>query len=176
VLLTFDDCYTELTAVARDILRPRGIPAIAFAVTDKTGNEWDEPLGARHLALLDGQGLRELSGCGVEIGCHSRTHRPLPRLDDSELVKETKGAADALERIGLPRPRLFAYPYGEHDARSSAAVRAAGYVAAFTVRAGIAGSRSDPFDLPRVEILAHDDGWRFRAKAAFPRLFAALRG
>jgi peptidoglycan/xylan/chitin deacetylase (PgdA/CDA1 family)/glycosyltransferase involved in cell wall biosynthesis len=176
VLLTFDDCYTELTTVVRDILRPRGIPAVAFAVTDKTGNEWDEPLGARHLALLDGQGLRELRGCGVEIGCHSRTHRPLPRLDDSELVKETKGAADALERIGLPRPRLFAYPYGEHDARSSAAVRAAGYVAAFTVRAGIAGSRSDPFDLPRVEILARDDGWRFRAKAAFPRLFAALRG
>jgi glycosyltransferase involved in cell wall biosynthesis/peptidoglycan/xylan/chitin deacetylase (PgdA/CDA1 family) len=176
VLLTFDDCYAELKDVAREILRPRGIPAVAFAVTDRTSNEWDQPLGARRLALLDGQGLRALGESGVEIGCHSRTHRALPTLDNADLASETQGAADALERSGLPRPRLFAYPYGARDARSAAAVRAAGYLAAFGVRAGVASARSDPFGLPRVEILARDAGWRFRAKVAFPRLVAALGG
>jgi peptidoglycan/xylan/chitin deacetylase (PgdA/CDA1 family)/GT2 family glycosyltransferase len=176
VLLTFDDCYAELKAVARDILLPRGIPAVAFAVTEKASNEWDERLGARRLGLLDREGLRELRRSGVEIGCHSRTHRPLPTLDDAELASETQGAADALEQAGLPRPRLFAYPYGEHDARTAAAVCSAGDVAAFSVRAGVATSRSDPFALPRVEILARDSGWRFRAKTAFPRLVAALGG
>jgi glycosyltransferase involved in cell wall biosynthesis/peptidoglycan/xylan/chitin deacetylase (PgdA/CDA1 family) len=176
VLLTFDDCYIELKQVAREVLGPRGIPAVAFAVTDRTSNDWDEPLGARRLALLDRTGLRELRESGVEIGCHSRTHRPMPSLDDAELASETRGGAAALARAGLPRPRLFAYPYGEHDARSAAAVRAAGYSAAFSVRAGVATARSDPFAVPRVEILARDTGWRFRAKIALPRLVTALGG
>jgi peptidoglycan/xylan/chitin deacetylase (PgdA/CDA1 family)/glycosyltransferase involved in cell wall biosynthesis len=174
VLLTFDDCYAGLETVAREILAPRGIGAVVFAVTGKTSNEWDQPLGARRLALLDAEGLDELRGHGFEIGCHSRTHRPMPALGDIELESETRGAADDLERAGLPRPRLFAYPYGERDARAAGAVRTAGFAAAFGLRHGRAWAGSDPFDLPRVEILARDRGWRFRVKTAFPRLAAVL--
>jgi len=156
VLVTFDDCYAELIDVARAVLRPRGIPAVAFAVSGLVGgtNEWDRPLGARTLELADAAGLAELAGLGVEIGCHSRRHRDLKRLDEAELAKETAGAADDLEALGLPRPRLFAYPYGELDSRARAAVRRAGFAAAFGLERRRLSRRSDRFALPRFEVLA----------------------
>lgn len=174
VVLTFDDCYTDLLEVAREELSPRGIPALAFAVTGLRSNEWDRPIGARTMDLLDDAGLRRLRECGVEIGCHSRSHRTLTDLDNQELAAETAGAAEDLERTGLPRPYAFAYPYGVRDARSRRAVESAGYALGFGLRRDRAGPANDPFDLPRVEILARDAGWRFHAKTAFPRLSALV--
>ena len=175
VVLSFDDCYTDLLDVAREELRPRGIPALAFAVTGLRSNEWDQPIGAARLELLGASGLRSLGECGVEVGCHSRSHRSLTELGDEDLAAETAGSAADLEAAGLPRPTAFAYPYGVRDARCGRAVKDAGFALAFGLRRGRAGPGCDPFDLPRVEILARDTGWRFRAKTAFPRLSAILR-
>ena len=172
VAVTFDDCYADLLEVARDELQPRGIAPIAFAVTGVQSNEWDERIGAARMELLDATGLRALRECGAEIGCHSHSHRLLTELGDEELIVETAGAADDLERAGLPRPAAFAYPYGVRDERSRQGVEAAGFDLAFGLRRGFAGPGSDRLDLPRVEILARDAGWRFRAKTAFPRLSA----
>lgn len=172
VLLTFDDCYEELGEVAEKVLRPRGIRAIAFAVTgmESGTNEWDQRIGARPLRLLDAAGLRTLIQAGVEVGSHSRSHRPLPQLNDSELHEETSGAIDDFARKGLPRPRFFAYPHGDHDDRTRAAVRGAGFEAAFALGLRKAGKTSDPYDVPRVVVLARDVGWRFRAKTTWPQL------
>jgi peptidoglycan/xylan/chitin deacetylase (PgdA/CDA1 family) len=165
-LLTFDDCYEELVDVARDILQPRGIPAIAFAVTGmkSNSNEWDQRIGARKLRLLDPNGLRELSDRGVEIGCHSKSHTPLTKVQDRDLAEETAGSAAELLSLGLPQPRYFAYPHGDHDERARAAVRKAGFVAGFGLKPALASPDSDRFALPRIEILARDSGWRFELK------------
>jgi len=154
----------------------RGISAIAFAVTGMASgtNEWDQPLGARRLTLLGDDGLNDLRENGVEIGCRSRTHRQLGPLEDAQLASETGGAAQDLERAGLPRPKMFAYPYGECTREAARAVRDAGFAAGFGLARGLVNRRSDPFNLPRLEILARDRGWRFRAKTAFPRLSAAI--
>jgi hypothetical protein len=77
-----------------------------------------------------------------------------------------RGAADRLEAAGLPRPRAFSYPYGEHDARVREAVGHAGYAVGFTVEPRIAGRRDDSLALPRVEVLASDRGARFRLLVA----------
>ncbi len=155
-LLTFDDCYAELPAVARGILRPRGIPAVAFAVAGMVGgaNDWDRPLGARALPLADAAGLAELADLGVEIGCHSLGHRDLKGLPEAELAAETAGAADVIETLGLPRPRLFAYPYGELDGAAKAAVRRAGFRAGLGLDRRPVTRRSDRYALPRFEVLA----------------------
>jgi peptidoglycan/xylan/chitin deacetylase (PgdA/CDA1 family) len=177
VLLTFDDCYRELAGIARDVLEPRGIRGIAFAVSGMPSgtNEWDQKIGARRLQLLDADGLKELAAHGVEVGCHSRSHRPMASLSDSELAAETKGAADSIAALGLPRPRFFAYPHGQHDQRVRSAVRDAGFTAAFGLLSRRAGLESDHFAVPRVEILARDVGWRFRFKTNWPRLERLLR-
>ncbi|MEO7278204.1 MAG: polysaccharide deacetylase family protein, partial [Sphingomicrobium sp.] len=173
VLLTFDDCYHDLLGVARNVLRPSGIEALAFAVTNLASgtNEWDQPHGAVRTALLDPQQLRELASLGVEVGAHSRTHRAMPQLSDRDRAIEASGARSDLASLGLPEPRFFAYPYGATDDPTIAAVRAAGYVGGFAVASRWADLASDPFRIPRVAIMANDKGWRFRFKTTSPRLF-----
>ncbi|MGN6497084.1 MAG: polysaccharide deacetylase family protein, partial [Tsuneonella sp.] len=157
VLLTFDDCYRDLLPAVRAVLAPRRVPAVAFAVSALVGgeNEWDKRIGARALPLLDAAGLRALAAAGVEIGAHSRTHSQLAGLAPVDLEAETARAASDLAALGLPRPRFYAYPYGVHDARARAAVRNAGYAAAFALANGRA-RRQHRFTLARVEVLASD--------------------
>jgi GT2 family glycosyltransferase/peptidoglycan/xylan/chitin deacetylase (PgdA/CDA1 family) len=176
MLLTFDDCYEELPGIAEKMLGPRGIPAIAFAVSgmESDTNEWDQAIGAGTMQLLDGEGLNRLACHRVEIGCHSRTHRPLPKLSEAELAEETSGAAGDIAALGLPRPRFFAYPHGEQNERSRAAVKAAGFTAAFGLTACEMTPSSDPFDVPRVEILASDGPFKFWLKTRWPRLSVHL--
>jgi len=177
VLLTFDDGYASLLGTARDVLQPRGIPALVFVVSamQSATNEWDQACGAQRVKLLAPKQLRDLAGLGVEVGSHSRSHREMPLLDSPEQQEEAAGSANDLVAQGLPRPRFFAYPFGYADDASKAAVRQAGYGAAFGCRAGRVVARgSDRFSLPRVIILASDCGWRFRMKLGAPRLFANL--
>jgi glycosyltransferase involved in cell wall biosynthesis/peptidoglycan/xylan/chitin deacetylase (PgdA/CDA1 family) len=167
-LLTFDDCYVSLLEAGVPLLRSRGIPAVAFAVSGRLGgtSEWTRSQSAAERPLLDADGLRRLAEAGVEIGAHSHTHPALPRLRPDELASEVRGSVDELERRGLARPRAFAYPYGEWDAAARDAVRDAGLAAAFTTRIGIARPSSDRLALPRIEITPREVGWRLRAKLA----------
>lgn len=179
LLLTFDDGYADLVELARDVLRPRVIEALAFVVTgpESGTNEWDQAYGARPVRLLTAEGRAGLPSLGVEIGSHSRSHSEMPLLDTAEQVGEAAGSAEAIAGQGLPRPRYFAYPFGSLNQVSKQAVQHAGYLAGFGCRAGHASRTSDRFDLPRVIILSTDRGWRFRLKVAAPRLsaFAALQ-
>ena len=172
VLLTFDDCYAELTQVAHTLLRPRHVPALAFAVSgvESHTNEWDQAIGCARLDLLDDAAMIEIQGLGVEIGCHSQSHMEMPKLSAPELERETSGAARQLTERGIRTPRFFAYPYGESDTESRKAVRAAGFEAAFGLSMGLATRASDPMNLPRVEILERDLGWRFWLKTTAPSL------
>jgi GT2 family glycosyltransferase/peptidoglycan/xylan/chitin deacetylase (PgdA/CDA1 family) len=170
VLLTFDDCYEDLLRDGLPLLRARGLPAVAFAVTRRLGatNDWDAHLGAPQVRLLDAAGLRRLAAGGVEVGSHSRTHRMLNRVPPGELSGEAAGSAADLDAAGLGRPAFFAYPHGEHDAAARRAVAGAGYRAAFTVEPGLARAGGDPYAIPRIEILRRDAGWRFLAKVLRP--------
>ena len=178
VLLTFDDCYTDLLDSALPILSARRIPAVAFAVSGQIGgvNAWDRHLGAPELRLLGADGLRTLASAAVEIGAHSHTHRVLPRVPDSELAAEVDGCAAEIEALGLPRPRLFAYPYGEFDDRVEAALRTGGFSAAFTVRPGLLTRRLEPLALPRIEILSSDIGQNFARTVSGAWFGARLSG
>jgi peptidoglycan/xylan/chitin deacetylase (PgdA/CDA1 family) len=168
VMLTFDDCYRDLAESALPLLRERGIPAVAFAVSGYLGatNRWDEKVGVRPMQLLDAAELRELTRHGVEIGAHSHSHLRLTTLSDHELRAETAGAVEQLQRTGLNPVRLFAYPYGSHDVRVRRAVRDAGVRAAFGTSSGTVSADDDPYALHRIEIRRGDIGWRFQLKVA----------
>lgn len=168
LLLTFDDCYQDLLDVVLPMLEERGIPAVAFAVSRRLGgtNEWDEAIGAPQLRLLDADSLRELAARGVAIGAHSRTHPQLTCVSVEELSDEVAGSVADLEAVGLDRPLLFAYPHGECDHKVQRAVQDAGLEAAFTVKPGLVQPSQDPYQVPRIEILRGDVGWKFRWKVA----------
>jgi peptidoglycan/xylan/chitin deacetylase (PgdA/CDA1 family) len=168
VLLTFDDCYKDLLDAAVPMLEARGIPAAAFVVTRRVGgtNEWDAIKGAASLPLLDADGLSAAAARGIELGLHSRTHPVLTELTNDGLDEEIAGGLCDFGGLGLPRPRLLAYPYGGHDERVRRAVRRAGIPVAFTSDAGLARAQGDLHRVPRVGIKSSDVGWRFRAKVA----------
>lgn len=176
VLLNFDDCYEDLPEVARDILQPRNIEAVAFAVTGlKTAtNEWDRQDGSPARRLLQAAGLKHMQRFGVEIGAHSRTHRSLAGLGLQDLRNEIDGSAEDIEALDLPRARFFAYPFGDADENAREAVRAAGYRAAFGIRNGFVDPDSNRFDLERVIVHASDRGWRFHLRTEVPKLFERL--
>jgi peptidoglycan/xylan/chitin deacetylase (PgdA/CDA1 family) len=158
LLLTFDDGYADFATVALPELAPRGIPAVVFVVTSMVGrtNEWDSRIGATPVALMDAQALRAVAAAGVEIGSHGLVHEPMTPLDADTVEAHARESAEALEGLGLPRPRLFAYPYGqlpEAAAGASEALRRAGYSAAFTVEPGVACAAQDLFALPRLMVL-----------------------
>ncbi len=169
LLLTFDDCYKDLAEAAGPLLKRRSIPAVAFAVSRCVGgsNQWDKAAGAQERPLADESELRKLASEGVEIGAHSRTHPSLPHLAPEILVGEISGSADDLVKMGQARPRMFAYPYGEHAEAVTRIVEESGYEAAFTVEPGYVRPRKDAFVVPRIEILREDTGLRFLWKVVW---------
>jgi len=171
VLLTFDDGYADLLGLARDLLLPRKIDALAFVVTGSASNEWDQAYGARPAALLSPEQWKEITTLGVEIGSHSRSHREMPLLSCKDREAEVLESSADLVAGGLPPPRFFAYPYGALDEGSKSSVRNAGFVAAFGLKQTWLSRVSDRFDLPRVIILSTDKGWRFWFKTALPAVY-----
>jgi peptidoglycan/xylan/chitin deacetylase (PgdA/CDA1 family) len=173
VLITFDDCYADLEP-ASNLLAERGIPAVAFAVSGQIGrtNEWDRAIGAGRMELLGRDGLAAVAARRVEVGSHSRSHRPLSTVPLEELDDELSGSASEIEDNGLRRPRAFAYPHGDWTPDVADAVRAAGYDVAFTIDPGVAERGVNPHALPRIEVLAGDTPFVVLAKvvtAGWPR-------
>ncbi len=174
LLITFDDAYADLLEALPE-LRRHGAPGVVFAVSGQVGgtNAWDSR-GAPVLDLLDAGGLRTAAAAGVEVGSHTRNHRPLRQVPAEERREELRGSADDLEALGLPRPRAFAYPYGDLDEEVAREAADAGYEASFTIGAGLVGAGSDPQLLPRIEVLSADSPralrWKLRSAGWHPRL------
>lgn len=171
-LITFDDGYADLMTIARDVLQPRGIEAMAFVLTKpmSDSNDWDACASTPKRRLVNPAEMEELAQLGIEIAAHGRTHRELPRLPSTEQKSEIEGSMLDLAALGL-KPRFFAYPYGEVSADGMTAVQENGYLAAFGAEARWTTRRSDRFNIPRVVITASDRGWRFRFKTSAPTLY-----
>jgi hypothetical protein len=56
------------------------------------------------------------------------------------------------DAFGPRAANFFAYPSGRYDTRVEHAVRAAGYLAATTVKRGFARPAADPYALPRIQV------------------------
>jgi peptidoglycan/xylan/chitin deacetylase (PgdA/CDA1 family) len=120
----------------RDQIKRRGHEE-AMALVAQLLDALDAPPGRS--AVLGWDALRTLSGEGLAIAPHSRTHALLDRLPDDRLDDEVAGSLRDLEsRLGASAVSpLFAYPAGGVDRRAVAAVERAGIAAAFTTRRGI---------------------------------------
>jgi peptidoglycan/xylan/chitin deacetylase (PgdA/CDA1 family) len=143
VTITFDDgCETDLLAAA-PILRQSGFNATFFITCERLGKA----------GYLSPAQLKELSGQGFEIGCHSMTHPYLTDLDASGLRHEISDAKSQLEQIiGQPVDH-FSCPGGRCDQRVVTVARAAGYRTVATSRIQENTRSTDVFALGRVAML-----------------------
>lgn len=153
VVLTFDDGFRNFYSEAFPVLSDHGFNATVFVVTDFCGrhNDWaGNPADFPRSELLSWREIKELAGCGVDFGSHTRSHPDLTELSaaemECEIVESKHLLADALGR----ETRTFAYPFG----RSTPAIRQRvreHYDAACSTDLGKVTVRSDPASLKRID-------------------------
>ena len=148
VLASFDDAFRSAASVFPE-LRRLGVPVKVFVCTGYARDgapltipelAGDEP---QQLATMTWEELREL-----DVGSHGITHAHLARLSDEELRRELVDSQQQIEDELGRACSDFAYPYGEHDERVRAAVRAAGYERAY----GLVDDGDDPYALRRLDL------------------------
>jgi peptidoglycan/xylan/chitin deacetylase (PgdA/CDA1 family) len=88
----------------------------------------------------------------ITIGAHTVTHPVLTELGDDARNREIIESKYACEALTEGPVAGFAYPYGELNANSRAAVVAAGFGFACSVRHGPTVASSDVFALPRFHV------------------------
>jgi peptidoglycan/xylan/chitin deacetylase (PgdA/CDA1 family) len=110
-----------------------------------------------HLAerlMMDAEQIRGLARAGMEIGGHTITHPILNAVSDVEAQREIADGKRDLEQLLDTRVTSFAYPNGrpggDYSPRHVEMARAAGFQIAASTVPGCIGSRSDPWQLPRI--------------------------
>jgi peptidoglycan/xylan/chitin deacetylase (PgdA/CDA1 family) len=96
--------------------------------------------------------VRQLANGLVDIGAHTVTHPSLPALSANDRRAEIEGSRKACEELAGASVTSFAYPFGDLDTDSVAAVRDAGFTIACCTDSGVVTPRSLPLRLPRVDI------------------------
>lgn len=171
VAITIDDAYDTVYSKAWPRLRERGWPFTVFVATDPI----DEGIRG-HMTWAQ---MREMAAAGVHFANHSRAHDKLHlRLDGESVTAWERRVREDLahaqtrlhEELGVAAvpdsPSVFAYPYGEYDARLVSILADLGY-AAFGQHSGAVGMGSDLYSLPRFPMAeAYAELDEFRQKAA----------
>lgn len=139
-LVTFDDGYRSLLTHALPVLAERELPAAVFPALAYVGGVNGFDAGAEpEEPMLGWDELRALARAGVAVGSHGVRHRRLSELSPNELADELAHSRAQLEARLEVAVEAFAYPYGDtgrHAALTDAALRAAGYRAAFLYGGG----------------------------------------
>ena len=109
---------------------------------------------------------REMQENGFVFGSHTVNHIPLTDLTASQIEAElTQSREEIARQLGTP-PRFFAYPTGAYNLHLEDIVRKTGYIAAFTIRYGQAGTKSDLYAIERIPI--------FKGQQTFRSFFVRL--
>ena len=140
VVVSFDDGYRSQYSDALPVLQKLGWPGVLNLLVDT--------LYQGELTVPE---VKKMSDDGWEIDSHTISHADVTTLSGADLEREVAGSRRILQRrLGLPID-FFCYPAGAYDAEAIAAVKRAGYLAATTVKPGLA--RPDQlYDLRRIRV------------------------
>ena len=142
VVLTFDDGYTDMWPNVYPVLRRYHMTATFFIVPGFLGTR-------RYLTWKQ---VETMADHGMDVEAHTMSHPDLTVVPAAqvhgELVDSRRLLAQHLHRT-VP---VMAYPYGTYNASVLAAVRQAGYWAAFTTHQGWWQTSGAVLTLPRVYV------------------------
>ena len=178
VAITFDDGFRSFRESAFPVLRDYGFPATVFVVSRYSGgqNDWpSQPPAIPRMPLMSRQEIAEVSGQGIEVGCHTSTHPRLPALEAEEVERELAECQAAIREMTGAAANTFAYPYGA----SSEAVRATvarRFAAACGTRLAYLHAGDDPHELPRLDsYYLRDPAWFSRVTTGTGQMYIAAR-
>jgi peptidoglycan/xylan/chitin deacetylase (PgdA/CDA1 family) len=142
---TFDDFPVSAWNRAAPLLDRFGAKATYYAAGGFCGRHVDG------LDYYDRNVLQEIHAAGHEIGCHSFSHEPSPRLDSVRLADDLARNAAFLADILGEDPVSFAYPYGEVCTRTKRLL-AELYTTARGIHPGLNGASTDLAQLKAIAL------------------------
>ena len=156
--LTFDDGYENFFTNALPTIITNKFSATVFPVASMVGdaNIWDteKHSGISRNPLMSWHQLKHCISQGIEIGCHSMTHKSLTDCE-TELTSEIVFAKQILENKLNINITSYCYPYGHYNNKIINRIRDAGFSSGVTMIRSRA-TYSDPcYELPRIPITWH---------------------
>ncbi|MCZ6596255.1 MAG: polysaccharide deacetylase family protein [Planctomycetota bacterium] len=154
ITLTFDDGFANYATEAWPVLAEHGLPATVFVVSDQVGrtNAWggvSSPV-IPDIPLMSWDQLAEVAETGARIGGHSRTHAHMIDMSADELRDQLETSKERLAEETGQAVSVFAYPYGDYDAKTLQATRGV-YDLATTTQHRLLHRDEDRHLLPRVD-------------------------
>jgi peptidoglycan/xylan/chitin deacetylase (PgdA/CDA1 family) len=165
VVITFDDAYDCVINTALPMMARHGFTATVYAISGFLGkpNSYDAQYGATPRRICSAGQLVELHSCGIEIGSHTVSHRPLPSIAPQEIETEFTDSRKHLEDVLSTPVRSLAYPYGAFTADCVRLAETCGYASAVSTVIGKNGRSANRFALRRATVGAgHDDAYFLR--------------
>lgn len=143
VVFTIDDSFKSFYKNGLPLFKAYHYPFTLFVYVQATvGNYGD---------YMSWKQIEETSKYG-EIGFHSYAHPHLVSLSDDAIVKDTKKGLDIMHKELGYKPKYYAYPYGEYDARVRKQLEKFGFDLIINQNAGAVDKESDMHDLDRTAL------------------------
>lgn len=118
LVICFDDVSDTVYSEGFSYMQTKNINGTAYMVSDFIGDA----------GYLSEAQLLEMQAAGWVIGNHSKTHTDFTTLTQAQQETELDGCRDALAAIGITTGDHVAYPFGNFNADTLAAMAAQGMV------------------------------------------------
>ena len=142
IVITFDDGYEDVYTTAFPILQTHGFTAVSYIVTGFVGRP----------AYVSREQVLEMDRAGIEIGSHTVDHANLARMSFGSTTYQVLQSKRLLEEMLGHQVVDFAYPSGQFNGQTMAAVRQAGYDTAVTTAVSVTHSVIDRYAWGRVRV------------------------
>lgn len=134
VVLTFDDGYTNVLEQGLPVLREHGFSATVFLVTGVVGQMPRWATYTTHVSnerVLTWSEAQSAARDGLEFESHTHSHPFLEEQPDERVREELARSRLELDRRGLGRGRVIAWPFGAYEKRLGALASQERYTAGF---------------------------------------------
>ena len=143
VVLTIDDSYQSFYDNGLPLFKEFSYPFTLFVYIEATQR--------RYRDYMSWEQIKEAGQYG-EIGLHSFGHHHMVSLSPDAIREDTLKGIEIFEsRLGQ-KPRYYAYPYGEYDAKVRSVVESFGFDLIINQNSGAVDAQSDPHDLDRTAL------------------------